>query len=142
MSGTDSGSADVTPRKTVRKIKLWKPADIIVILLWISAGFFLMFRAGSDARAASPALRLEVTKDRETVGVYSLDEDRIVEIDGSNTFEIKDGRVRMVSADCPDRVCVHSREISSDGESIVCLPNHVVLKITGGEGGGIDAITE
>ncbi|MFR5116202.1 MAG: NusG domain II-containing protein [Eubacterium sp.] len=31
----------------------------------------------------------------------------------------------MISADCPDKLCVNQHAISSNGETIVCLPNKV-----------------
>ena len=80
--------------------------------------------------------------DNEVYGEYDLNEDQTIVINGGNTCEIRDGRVRMTEADCPDKVCVRSREISKAGESIVCLPNHVILKITGSESSEIDSIAE
>ncbi len=54
---------------------------------------------------------------------------------GDSVFEIRDGSVRMVESACPDKLCVRSGWISRPGESIVCLPNRVVLEIKASEGG-------
>ena len=48
----------------------------------------------------------------------------------SNTFCIKDHKVTMKTASCPDQICVRTKGISKTGESIVCLPHQVVLAIT------------
>ena len=48
----------------------------------------------------------------------------------SNTFCIKDQKVTMTHASCPDQICVRTKGISKTGESIVCLPHQVVLSIT------------
>ncbi|MGE5483782.1 MAG: NusG domain II-containing protein [Ignavibacteriales bacterium] len=48
---------------------------------------------------------------------------------GRSTFEISGGRVRMISSDCPDKVCVKMGWISQAGQVIVCLPNRVILKV-------------
>ena len=43
------------------------------------------------------------------------------------------------SASCPDQICVRSGFISRAGQSIVCVPNEVVISLgsgTGEEGGG------
>ena len=35
----------------------------------------------------------------------------------------------MENASCPDGICVSHRPIFRDGESIVCLPNRVVITV-------------
>ena len=47
---------------------------------------------------------------------------------------IENGSVVMEWADCPDQLCVNHRSISRDGESIICLPNRVVVSIEGTDG--------
>jgi hypothetical protein len=51
----------------------------------------------------------------------------------------------MIHADCPDQICVYSRDIGAEGGIIVCLPNKVILEIIGGNGTddtGIDAVVQ
>ncbi|MCI5869371.1 MAG: NusG domain II-containing protein [Dorea sp.] len=75
-------------------------------------------------------------------GRYSLEENQEIEInDGSNLLKIKDGEADMISADCPDKLCVHQKAISKDGESIICLPNQVVVEIESSESSEYDAVT-
>lgn len=95
---------------------------------------FLTFRSGGGEEDA----QLVITVDGETYGTYSLREDTQIRINGTNVCEIADGTVRMTEADCPDQLCVHQKEISSSGGTIVCLPNRVVLSVAGG--GETDAI--
>jgi len=38
-------------------------------------------------------------------------------------------KVYMESADCPNQICVHHSSISHKGETIICLPNRVVIEI-------------
>ena len=58
-----------------------------------------------------------------------------------NTFEIKDGYVDMLDASCPDKLCVNHSNIHYNNETIVCLPNKVVLQITDAGEGEVDAVT-
>ena len=46
----------------------------------------------------------------------------------------------MTDADCGDHTCIETGDINDVGESIVCLPHRLVLKITAEEENGPDAI--
>lgn len=48
---------------------------------------------------------------------------------GNNTVEIKDGKVKMPESDCKDKICIHMKSISIPGQSIICLPNRIVVSI-------------
>lgn len=50
---------------------------------------------------------------------------------GYNLVEIDDEKVRVIEADCPDKIDVKQGYISRIGETIVCLPNKVVIEIKG-----------
>ncbi len=83
-----------------------------------------------------------VTVDGEEYGRYSLAVDtteRIVLPDGSyNLLEITEGKADITEASCPDGICVRHRAVSKRGQSIVCLPNKVVVEIENGEESDID----
>ncbi len=57
-----------------------------------------------------------------------LAKDKEIELEG-NTIEIKDGEVDVTEASCKNRICVNHKKIEKKGESIVCLPNKVVVEI-------------
>lgn len=83
----------------------------------------------------------------ELYATYSLHEDRTLKVpapnsdDAYNVVEIKDGKVSVTEATCKNQVCVRHGEISRSGESIVCLPNRLVVRIENAEGGGYDSVT-
>lgn len=64
---------------------------------------------------------------------YPLDVDASYTITGANggtnLLVIEDGAARIEEASCPDGVCVHTGRIRRNGQSIVCLPNQVVVEI-------------
>lgn len=81
-----------------------------------------------------------ISRDGEIVSTYSLSQDQTIPIknaDGkvTNTLQIRDGKAKMLQADCPDGLCLHQRAISLENENIVCLPNRVVVTVTGDDGG-------
>lgn len=55
---------------------------------------------------------------------------------GRNLVRVEGGTVRVVQADCPDKICVHTGPISQEGEVIVCLPHGVMIYIPRGEEAG------
>ena len=75
-------------------------------------------------------------------GEYVLSENREVEIHDTNVLVIEDGVVNMLEADCPDQICVDHIPISKNGETIVCLPNKVVVTITEGKSNELDAVVQ
>lgn len=48
---------------------------------------------------------------------------------GYNTIEIKDGSVKVISADCHDKICVHTKAAQKVGDIIVCLPHRLIITI-------------
>lgn len=83
---------------------------------------------------------VEVTVGGKVYGEYRLDKDQTIEIHNTNLLEIRDGKADMIDADCPDKLCVEQKAISKNGESIVCLPNQVVVTVTTGEQTENDAV--
>ncbi|MDR7870282.1 MAG: NusG domain II-containing protein [Tissierellaceae bacterium] len=60
---------------------------------------------------------------------------------GYNLIEIGNNEIRVIDADCPDKIDVKQGSISRIGETIVCLPNKMVIEIKGLETvDGIDMI--
>ena len=50
------------------------------------------------------------------------------------------GKAKMTDADCPDQLCVHQKAASKNHESIICLPNKVVVEVDGSEESEFDAV--
>ncbi len=46
-----------------------------------------------------------------------------------NILVVSDGGIRMKSANCPDKLCVHQGEIRTGGTPIVCLPHRLVIQL-------------
>ena len=88
-----------------------------------------------------------VRKEGEVYGTYSLSQPQTVKIKNSkgkttNVLVIRDGKADMKEADCPDKLCVHQKAISAENESIVCLPNRVVVTVTNSKKEGMDGFAQ
>ena len=116
---------------------------LIVILLIVAAAAYFGIRIYQDRHTKDAVV--VVTVDGKEYGRYPLSEQYTETIrfeDGSyNRFAIQDGYVTMPEASCPDQICVKHKKISKANETIVCLPDTVVLTIESGDKAEIDVLT-
>lgn len=119
--------------------------DLILLLIILAAAIGIWF--GYRAMNQGDGSRVRITVDGAEYGVYDLDADQEIPIkingEVTNTLVIENGIADMTSADCPDKLCVNQKAISATGETIVCLPNKVVVEvISSGEDAGFDTIAK
>ena len=106
---------------------------------------FVIGIAGSAVVLSMPSKsHIRILSDGETVYTADLDLTEDTEFDITyqghvNTVEIKDHRIRVKEADCPDRTCVLMGWLSSSSMPIVCLPHRLVIEFT--DGADVDAVT-
>lgn len=114
-----------------------KRNDILLVLTVLAAaGFIFLFQFFSNQDSDKVTIQI----DGEVYGSYDLHTDRTVQCGNTNTIKIKNGEVTMEWADCPDQICVHHIPVSKNGESIICLPNHVVITVESSENTDLDSI--
>ncbi|MCI7146411.1 MAG: NusG domain II-containing protein [Clostridiales bacterium] len=111
-----------------------KKADLILAAAFIIAGLAASYLLTSGS---NPGKELEISSQGRLYGTYSLLEDRTIRVETSdghfNVVCIRDGSAYVRKSDCAGQDCVHSHEISRNGETIVCLPNKLLLEVKGGE---------
>ena len=108
-----------------------KKADIILFICLILIGGALSYLAFSGSSTGDLVV---VKVNGEIYGKYSLTKDRIITVnrDGhTNKITIKGGKVQVSKSNCKNQVCVKQGSISSTHQSIVCIPNRVVVSIEG-----------
>ena len=98
-------------------------ADFILILMVIIA----IIISGILVVKKEDERNVYIYKNNQLIGIYPIQGDCIIRIDEHNTVEIKDSKVRMLYADCPNHNCV--RQGAGDILPIICLPNKVVVEI-------------
>lgn len=111
---------------------------LILLVLVIAAACFLVYRGLGMQQG--DMVQIEVAG--EVFGTYSLMEENEIQIYDTNILLIRKGKVFMKEADCPDQICVKHKEIYRNGETIVCLPNKVIVKISAAQDNTIDAVTD
>lgn len=119
----------------------FKKKDILLIVVILAvAGLAFLLHEVIGAKGAN-CVTVKVNGMLE--GVYSLAQDQEIEINGgSNILVIKNGKADMIEADCPDKLCVKQKAVSKNHESIICLPNKVIVEVDSSENSDFDAVTK
>lgn len=106
-----------------------KKLEIILIAAMLLIGV-LMIVVMNFAKGGT---KVVVSVGGNEYGTYSLHKNREIEIksdEGSNILKIENGQANMISATCPDKICVNMFPISEEVPGvIVCLPNGVIVEL-------------
>lgn len=112
-----------------KSITVFRWGDIIVILVLL-AGCALSIPL---LTANTPQI-VDIYKDNNLVATYSLTHSNVVSIEGKNdtmTIAIKEASVEVINVHCPHRLCMKTGRITHPGQQIVCVPNHILITISG-----------
>ena len=143
-----------------------RKADIILFIVLVAIGLAASAALTLSHGEAASGAKVVIESGGDLYARYPLAEDRTVVVpapkqkksdahagnpddeasaqyDYYNVVVISGGTVSVTEASCKNQVCVKHRTISKPGESIVCLPNRMVVRIenSSGEGGGYDSVT-
>ena len=107
-------------------------AAVLLICVCISIPMFLPGEAATHA---------EIISDGTLLQTLDLRIDREFQVSvggvGYNLLTVKDGKIAVTEASCPDHYCMH-RGYCNGGTDIVCLPNRLVIRFVGEQ--TIDAV--
>ncbi|MCI2105204.1 MAG: NusG domain II-containing protein [Intestinimonas sp.] len=116
-------------------------AVVLFIVVAAVALFIALKPAGGSVLTAT------VTVDGQVIAQYDL-----THLTEPETLEVSDvpyplviraepGRIRVEKSSCPDNDCVHIGWISSAGGQIICLPNRLIISVTGSSESTVDGVT-
>ena len=115
------------------KSKYW--AVLLGLILAICVGLSILFAADR-----APSSHAQILSGGKILFHVDLSIDQEFTITGTNGFNIvtvRDGKIAVTEADCPDGYCM-DRGFCNSGAQIVCLPNGMVIRFT--DDGGIDGV--
>lgn len=100
---------------------------VIIVLLGVSviAAVLMKFSGRNGSCAVIQCGDSVFTVNLDEPGEFTLDEC------GDTVFEIADGKIHIKEAVCPDKICAETGFISSPGQSIICVPEKIVITISG-----------
>ena len=112
-----------------------KKADILVIILIVIASFLIYFFTNKLPKEdVNISKKVVITVDGKIYKEVPLTKNTYEKIDintvyGKNEVIIEKGEVHMHESNCQDKICMKMGKISIHGDSIICLPNRVMVKI-------------
>ena len=118
--------------KPLNRSKLW-------ILLFLALALMALGGIYAAKRLTSPAAIARITVDGETyreidLQAVTIPYEFVVETEfGSNTVRVEHGRISVISADCPDKICVQRGWAEDSLLPIVCLPHRLVIQLEDGQ---------
>ena len=117
----------------------------VLVTAILLGGSFWLWKVHSRI-ADVPQVVIEVDGEiKEQFPLTELKPDEQHQIKGMLGYSVVVGgknKVQMVDSPCPDKICVGMGWIEHPGEAIVCLPNRVVVRITGKTNAKLDGVSQ
>ncbi len=107
-----------------------KPFDYALIVVVCVAIAIISFRVYAvDNRPPMVSVKSE-----SGLSLYTIETERHVEVEGPlgiTHIEIADGKARVVSSPCRDKLCLLKGDLVKNGDWTACMPNRVYVGIQG-----------
>ena len=110
------------------KTRTWIVLFALLIAACAALSIPLLFPDSGEGAALA-----QVISHGEIVATVELAQDwefTVPNGDDYNVITVKDGKIAVTEASCPDHYCMH-RGYCNSGTEIVCLPNRLVIKFLG-----------
>ena len=116
------------------KTRTWILLFAAILVICLGAGIYLLIpgEASDNARITSHG-QVVKTVDLRIDQTFTIETDK----GGYNVITVKDGKIGVTEASCPDHYCM-KRGFCNSGTEIVCLPNRMTIQFLGPQ--EIDAI--
>lgn len=119
--------------------------DMILIFILAAIALLTFFATrflgqGSEANAA------EISADGKLVEHIILEKAQQKEYTvqgplGKTIIQVQDGEARIIDSPCPDKLCVRMGWVRAKGQSAICVPNRILLRVVSDDNNKIDSIS-
>ena len=122
--------------------QLFRKNDLILLVVIAAVGCII---AATVYLSSAGGSFVQVSVSGNITETLPLNTDTELEIKGESSgtclLVIENGEAYVKSADCPDGTCVKTGRISKNGQSIICLPNKIVIMVVNeNDEDGVDAV--
>lgn len=129
-------------RSSIKRRFGWADALAAAFVLALAGLVFVLFYGGGGDAPTAAVISVDGVEIRRVALPVADSEPLTIRPEGLPyplTIQITGSEVTVLESDCPSQDCVHSGTVSRSGENIICLPNRLVIQLTGGGDSGIDA---
>jgi hypothetical protein len=126
--------------KSARR-KFMAKGDLLFLLCLAGGLFALYFFTTHHVEDGEKYAEISVDGQVDAVFAMSGDETYVPACRPAVRIAVRGGAVGFVHSDCQDKICIHSGFLSTPGQSAVCLPNKVVLRVAVRKGEALDSVT-
>lgn len=107
---------------------------LCALLVLGAAGLYLGLSLSPKGAVAVVEVAGEEVARRE---LSTLAQPETLSLEGANgievTLEFSSQGAQVTASTCPDQVCVHTGKLTRAGETAICLPGQVTLRLEGGQ---------
>ena len=116
--------------------------DIILIVVIIALASLIFILINCFSSNGNKVIIEQNAKQIATLNINKNQEYNIYDKEGNicNTVIISGGQVSMKYANCKDKICVNHKKINKNNESIICLPNKVVVTVVSDKYSDVDEV--
>lgn len=111
----------------------WDGLAVLAVAALAVVSALLLWRAPAETGAVTAVISAD-GEERERIDLTALSPTTITVESRGYTLRVllSEEEVRVTESDCPTQDCVHTGAIHGSGQSIVCLPARVTVRLEGG----------
>lgn len=120
---------------------------ILIILLLVASIASIFFISTGVVEGASQSVIIDVEGQKPITITFNNEESKVYEFSfgkEKGEIEVANGKVRMLEMSeeiCPQGICSKTGWIQSPYQTIVCLPNKIMVRLQKNEASDIDVMT-
>jgi hypothetical protein len=115
---------------------------VLIVLILFFSTFSILWISADQIKQPLLSKSAIVYQDNVKLAEINLSKDGITPIlNGKIQVEVNKGKIRVLHSDCSQRTCEKMGWIQNKGQTIVCLPNHVLIEIKSSGSQSLDAIS-
>jgi hypothetical protein len=115
---------------------------ILIILILLLSIFSILWVSADQIRQPLQPKSAIIYQDNMKLEEINMSKDGVISIlNGKMQIEVNKGKIRVGHSDCPQHTCEKMDWIQNKWQTIVCLPNHVLIEIKSSGSQSLDAVS-
>ncbi len=121
--------------------RMSKMEAAFIILALLAAGVYIFWVSAGRCFGRQNPVKAMIFQDGKLTEQWRLDKDRNFDLLGSRMqIEIINNRVRVARSDCFQHICMNMGWVRYSGQTIVCVPNKVIIELKSAAEPFLDAV--